>query len=125
MEKNLFTTSVLDTDFLQSVYDNDRETALFIFQQYLLDLPADLQSIKEIFDSGVKEQFRQLIHKKKVVFSYVGLTGITARLDELEKRCGQAASLADFKSEVESILVTIDSSTEAVETVFKRLQQEQ
>ena len=124
MEKNLFATTMLDTDFLQSVYDNDRETALFIFQQYLQDLPADLISIRESFDSGVKEQFRQLIHKKKVVFSYVGLTEITARLDELEKRCGHTANLSGFGPEVNSILESINSSTEAVVTIFKRLQQD-
>jgi hypothetical protein len=124
MEKNLFATTTLDTDFLQSVYDNDRETALFIFQQYLQDLPADLTSIRETFDTGVKEEFRQLIHKKKVVFSYVGLTGITARLDELEKRCAQTADLSTFAPEVKSILESINSSTEAVESIFKRLQQD-
>lgn len=125
MEKNLFDTSVLDTDFLRSVYEDDRETALVIFQQYLSDLPADILSIQDSFESGDREQFRQLIHKKKVVFSYVGLTDVTTRMGDLENRCAKTPDLSELKGDLALILNKINSSNESIQAVLKRLKEEQ
>jgi len=126
MEKNVFDTSVdLDSTFLEAVYDNDRETAAAIFQQYLHELPGDLHSIHESFESGDKKLFLSVIHKKKVGFSYVGLTDVTARMNDLESKCITADDLQVYQSELKSVMDRINSSTEAIEMVLKRLQQQE
>src|SRR6476469_3989773 len=98
MRKNVFEADTgLDKTFLEAVYENDIQTAVAIFEQYLIDLPTDLASIHDCFRNGDREQFRSLIHKKKVGFSYVGLTAVTAELSELEKKCSEGIELKDCR----------------------------
>ena len=122
MGKNVFQVNSLDSAFLDAVYENDRETALAIFQQYLQDLPADLHAIHHSFESGDREQFRGVIHKKKVGFSYVGLTDVTAGLNELEKKCALQVDLSEHRAELASVLHRINSSTEAIRKVLEALE---
>ena len=103
----------------------DTDTAVAIFEQYLLDLPDDLDSISKGLESGDAEQLRQVLHKKKVVFSYVGLTDVTADLGELENKCSAKTDPSVFKPEVEKIFNRINSSTVAVRAVLGKLQEEQ
>jgi HPt (histidine-containing phosphotransfer) domain-containing protein len=114
----------LDSSFLDTVYENDTETAIEVFQQYLQDLPSDLSSINESFESGVRDKFLSLIHKKKVVFSYVGLTDVTTRLSELEIKCTSTDDIKKYRGDVISVLDRINSATGAVRTVLSRLQQD-
>jgi HPt (histidine-containing phosphotransfer) domain-containing protein len=125
MGKNVFQVSSLDSAFLDAVYENDRETALVIFQQYLQDLPSDLHAINHSFESGDREQFRGVIHKKKVAFSYVGLTDVTADLNELEKKCALQGDLSEYREELASVMNRINSSTEAVRKVLEGLEQQE
>ncbi|MFL5773731.1 MAG: hypothetical protein ACJ75F_11270 [Flavisolibacter sp.] len=126
MEKKVFDTTVdLDSTFLEAVYENDRETAAAIFQQYLHELPGDLHSINESFESGDKKLFLSVIHKKKVGFSYVGLTDVTARMNDLESKCVTADNLQVYQSELKSVIDRINASTEAIQMVLKRLQQQE
>ena len=126
MEKNVFDTSVdLDSTFLEAVYENDRDTAAAIFQQYLQELPGDLHSINESFESGDKKLFLSVIHKKKVGFSYVGLTDVTTRMNELESKCVSADNLQVYQSELKSVIDRINSSTQAIKMVLQRLQQQE
>ena len=126
MENKVFDTNVdLDSTFLEAVYDNDSVTAAAIFQQYLQELPGDLHTISESFESGDKKLFLSVIHKKKVGFSYVGLTDVTTRMNELEGKCAASDNLQVFQSELKSVLDRINSSTAAIETVLKRLQQQE
>ena len=125
MGKNVFQVSNLDSAFLDAVYENDKETALVIFQQYLQDLPSDLHAIHHSFESGDREQFRGVIHKKKVAFSYVGLTDVTADLNELEKKCALQGDLHEYRDELASVMNRINSSTEAVRKVLEGLEQQE
>jgi HPt (histidine-containing phosphotransfer) domain-containing protein len=125
MGKNVFQVSNLDSAFLDAVYENDKETALVIFQQYLQDLPSDLHAIHHSFESGDREQFRGVIHKKKVAFSYVGLTDVTADLNELEKKCALQGDLNEYRNELASVMNRINSSTEAVRKVLEGLEQQE
>ena len=123
MERNLFDGTDLDSEFLQAVYDNDRETAETIFQQYLHDLPSDITSLDACFKSGNREQFMSMVHKKKVGFSYVGLTDITNRMSAVEAGCSGITDISVLRQEVESILERMRSSETSVQAMLNRLQQ--
>lgn len=126
MEKNVFDTTVdLDSSFLEAVYENDRDTAATIFQQYLQELPGDLHAINESFESGDKKLFLSVIHKKKVGFSYVGLTDVTTKMNELESKCVTTDNLQVHQSELRSVIERINSSTESIQMVLQRLQQQE
>ncbi len=125
MEKNVYDNAVdLDSTFLEAVYENDRDTAAAIFQQYLQELPGDLQTIHDSFESGDKKLFLSVIHKKKVGFSYVGLTDVTTRMNELESKCVSADNIQVYQSELRSVMERIHTSTASIQMVLKRLQQQ-
>jgi hypothetical protein len=125
MEKNVFENiKDLDSTFLSTVYEDDAPTAVAIFEQYLQELPADLYALYETFHQGDRETFRKLVHKKKVGFSYVGLTDVTAGLNELEHQCSLVTDINHLKPQVDSIFERIHSSTGSVRSVLLLLQQQ-
>lgn len=49
--------------------------------------PALVKEIDESYQDGVVESFLQKVHNAKPVFSFVGLTGLTGKAEELERKC--------------------------------------
>jgi HPt (histidine-containing phosphotransfer) domain-containing protein len=124
MKKDIFKAGkTLDSAFLEAVYEDNIPTAVSIFQQYLEELPSDLQALKQSFQSGDRDEFVRLVHKKKVAYSYVGLTAITSELSALELKCAGTDNLKQFEEEVSSLIKKIETSTKEVQTVFALLQQ--
>ena len=80
-------TKKLDDVFLNSLYEDDLEYAIISFEQFLKICPVQLNDIEESFKAGDIDTFRNKIHKAKPIFSYVGLTTITAKADAVEKMC--------------------------------------
>lgn len=85
--------SRLDVEFLQSIYEDDKEHALIVFNQFLKMAPAQMEEIEKNFSSGTVELFRQKIHKIKPVFSFVGLTELTSKAEILEKKCKEVSHI--------------------------------
>jgi HPt (histidine-containing phosphotransfer) domain-containing protein len=83
----------LDTEFLQSIYEDDMEHAMMVFSQFLHMAPALMGEIEESFQSGAVESFRQKVHKIKPVFSFVGLTNLTQKAEVLEKKCKEVSKI--------------------------------
>jgi HPt (histidine-containing phosphotransfer) domain-containing protein len=126
MEKKIFQGGTqLDSAFLEAVYEGNTDTAITVFEQYLQELPADMNELSECFESGDSEAFRRLIHKQKVRFSYVGLTDVTAQLNALEQKCASTSNIKIHQAEVETVFGRIHSATESVRDILKRLKQQQ
>ena len=124
MNASLFgSNDQLDIAFLDEAYANDAETASYVFQMYLDDLPNNLNLLQESFASKDIERFRQYIHKQKPGYSYVGLTNITSKLQELQLKCNSVEDLNSFKAEINELLEDIQSSTIAVEKTLNHLKQ--
>jgi HPt (histidine-containing phosphotransfer) domain-containing protein len=112
----------LDTEYLDAAYSGDAETAAMVFEQYLQDLPSNLDLLHTSFETGDIEGFRHHIHKQKPGFSYVGLTDVTATFQDLQVKCLTKDDLARFKPEIEQVFARIHSSAELIEQTLKRLQ---
>jgi HPt (histidine-containing phosphotransfer) domain-containing protein len=95
----------LDTEFLQSIYEDDMEHALIVFSQFLQMTPPLMKEIEETYVSGAVEPFRQKVHKIKPVFSFVGLTQLTGKAEILEKKCkeiSQTYAVSDLYEELKN-----------------------
>jgi HPt (histidine-containing phosphotransfer) domain-containing protein len=123
MQQSLFANNDgLDTDYLDAAYADDAETAATIFRQYLQELPSNLDLLnKSLADSDVV-LFRRHIHKQKPGFSYVGLTDVTQKFQELELKCQTKEDLAAYTPEIETVFNRILSSTPVIEKILTRLE---
>jgi len=116
MNENLFDNLVdLDRTYLEEAYANDAETAAMVFEQYLMDLPGNLNLIMESLNARDIERFRHHIHKQKPGYSYVGLTDITKIFHDLQVKCIVIEDLQTYKGEIDQVLIRINSSRSIIE----------
>jgi hypothetical protein len=126
MKKNVFQDSnLLDGSFLEAVYEGNTDTAITVFEQYLQELPSEMNALSECFETGDAEAFRRMLHKQKVRFSYVGLTDVTEQFGMLENKCASTNNIKIYQAEVEAIFARIHASTEAIRNLLTRLKQQQ
>ncbi len=112
----------LDTEYLESIYEGDKDYASVVFEQFLLSYPEQLAAIEESFTKQDIVAYKGHIHKIKATFSFVGLTKLTALAEIIEKNCGEnydsntlSALHIDFKNNLTELIPI-------VETELKRLQ---
>ena len=122
MNDNLFANLTdLDVAYLEAAYANDAETAALVFEQYLADLPANVQLIRDSVHRKDIDRFRQHIHKQKPGYSYVGLTDVTEKFQELQIKCVVIDDLQRYNNEIETVLTRINSSTHLIEQALSYL----
>ena len=123
MEPSIFKNFTgLDTDYLDAAYGDDAETAALVFDQYLQDLPGNLELLdRDLADRDI-ENFKLHIHKQKPGYSYVGLTDITAKFHELQTRCLTREDLGHFEPEIRQAMQRIRSSADIIRTALVQLQ---
>jgi len=122
MNQSLFSNlSELDAAYLEAAYANDAETAAMVFEQYLADLPANLQLIRDSLSKKDIDRFRQHIHKQKPGFSYVGLTDVTQTFQELQVKCVAIDDLQKYNKEIETVLTRINTTKGTIEQALSYL----
>ncbi len=114
----------LDTEFLQSIYENDMEHALIVFSQFLQMTPPLMKEIEESYVSGSVEPFRQKVHKIKPVFSFVGLTQLTGKAEILEKKCKDITHICDVSDSYKELKNQYSEGFLIIENEVKRLNEQ-
>lgn len=106
----------LDTDFLDGLYDGDKEHASIIFEQFLQCIHGQLKDVEDNYNAGNSEQFRLKIHKIKPIFSFVGLSWLTSKAELIENQCLEHSGTApvaqlytDFKNSIFEFLPVIEN----------------
>ena len=123
MSDSIFRNSKdLDTDYLEATYGNDAETAAIVFEQYLSDLSGNLEVLKEALRNNDVSSFQHHIHKQKPGYSYVGLTDITQKIQELQLKCNTLQDLANYRGEINSMIARIEASREIITETLARIQ---
>lgn len=104
----------LDSAFLETMYENDKEDAAFGFEQFLNSYDSQFTELEQSFETGDVSMFRQKIHKLKPTFSFVGLTAITAKAEVIEKRCYETSEITaindlyhDFKTNLFELIPVV------------------
>jgi HPt (histidine-containing phosphotransfer) domain-containing protein len=112
----------LDTEYLESIYEGDKDYAAVVFEQFVLSYPEQLAAIEDSFAKEDIVAYKGHIHKIKATFSFVGLTKLTALCEVIEKNCGENYDLntlstlhSDFKNNLSELIPIIEEE-------LKRLQ---
>lgn len=114
----------LNIEFLQSIYEDDVEHALMVFSQFLEMAPSLMKEIEVSYESGVVESFRQKIHKIKPVFSFVGLTELTAKAEILEKKCKEISLIAEISNQYKEFKNQYSEGFPIIQNEVKRLEEQ-
>lgn len=113
--------SRLDSSFLYSLYENDKEHAAVVFEQFLLGYPAQVAELEESFKAGDIALFKQRIHKMKPTFSFVGLTGLTEKAGQIEKKCADTNDINYISDLYQSFKKDLSEFIPVVEAEFEKL----
>ena len=122
MQNNILNyDSRLDSAFLETIYENDKEDAAIGFGHFLKCYPAQLNELELSFNTGDINTFRQKIHKLKPTFSFVGLTNVTAKAETIEKSCGENIEIARLNDLYVDFKNTLFELIPVVKEEFNRL----
>lgn len=122
MSQSLFAAYAgLDTDYLDTLYGDQPEAAVEMFEMYLRETPADVAALKELFSAGAVVPFAKQLHKVRAGFSYVGLTDITATVAALEEECKHLSTLESLRDKFQSLIDRIQSSAVILQGVLQQL----
>jgi Hpt domain len=113
--------SRLDSNFLYSLYENDKEHASIVFEQFLLGYPTQVAELEESFKEGNLPLLKQRMHKMKPTFSFVGLTNLTEKAGQIEKKCAEASDISDIASLYQSFKNDLAEFIPIVEAEFEKL----
>ena len=112
----------LDIEYLESIYEGDKDYAAVVFEQFMLSYPEQLAAIEESFEKKDIIAYKGNIHKIKATFSFVGLSKLTDLAEIIEKNCGESYDInalsllqIDFKNNLTELIPIIESE-------LKRLQ---
>ncbi len=122
MNNSVFTYDErLDTDFLNSLYEDDTEYAAIVFEQFLHSCKDQLKDMDTYFAAGEIELFKQRVHKMKPTFSFVGLTQLTAKAEQIEAVCKQTPEIQTIRPLYTDFVNTLQLMIPVVESEYERL----
>lgn len=114
----------LNIEFLQSIYEDDIEHALVVFSQFIQMAPSLMKEIEASYESGAVEPFRQKVHKIKPVFSFVGLTQLTAKAEILEKKCEDISLINELDDQYKEFKNQYFEGFPIIQNEVKRLEKQ-
>ena len=115
----------LDTDYLDSAYSGDIETAVMVFEQFLQELPSNTALIEESLAKQDVESFRHHIHKQKPGFSYVGMTDVTNAFHDLQSKCTTKDDLVTNRDTIQKVMSRIHAAPGLLQKALIQLQNSQ
>ena len=122
MDEKIFSNNAnLDVDFLETTYCDDLATARKVFEVYLQSLALHLNALEESFLNNDIYLFRQMMNKLKPGFGFVGLTDVSGKIQDLERKCVEGKDLVLNEIEIRELLSKIRSSRESIKVIYNRL----
>jgi HPt (histidine-containing phosphotransfer) domain-containing protein len=112
----------LDTEYLESIYEGDKDYAAVVFEQFILTYPEQIAAINESFTNEDIVAYKGHIHKIKATFSFVGLTTLTRKAELVEKNSGENYDLATLTTLHNDFKNSLTELIPIVEQELKRLQ---
>lgn len=103
IEKNMEFDSQLDGTFLNELYDGDAMYAATVFDTFLQEVGSMMDNCRIAIDGGDIPLFQKAVHKFKPTLSYVGLTDMGKRLENLEQACSTGASVGELLATYQQI----------------------
>jgi len=112
----------LDSDYLDSAFSGDTETAALVFEQFLQELPANTALIEDSFAKKDVNAFLHHIHKQKPGFSYVGMTDVSQTFQELQSKCTTSDDLVNYSDTIRKVMDRIHAAPALLQKALAQLQ---
>ncbi len=98
----------LDKDYLKKIYGSDTAYAFEVFSIFLDIIDGEFNTIFAAIKAEDTKELQRGLHKIKPTFSMVGLTGLTKKLEVLEKNVAQQ-SIQESSQQIDELAKTLDS----------------
>lgn len=113
--------SLLDSEMLESLYENDIAYAQEVFAGFLSETTNSLSQINQYFSEGDLHGLRRVFHKIKPTFSLVGLTPLTHQCEAFIVCCDRCEAARDVADEFDEITRTINRSLPIIHEEITRM----
>ncbi len=108
---------VTDLNHLRKLADGNIGFVIEMVEMFLAKTPAEVELVENYYKNKDWDELRQIAHKIKPTFGYVGLKDIQATLATIENNCGS-------KTDLDKLKVLIDKVLQVSAKAFKELEEE-
>lgn len=88
---------ILDTEFLQALYEDDFAYAEEVFANFLQQTNHEIELLQQLEQAGSLPPFRAQLHKIKPTFSLVGLSNLTGESEKLLALCDKSGDMNEVR----------------------------
>ncbi len=113
----------LDADFLHNFYGGEVEQLQTVFEFFLNDIGGQMDLLSNAVKKQDPTELKQLLHKIKPTFSYVGLSSITEEMDGIEKKCTPDCNFEEITTLYNQLSVNISESLIILREEARKLEQ--
>ena len=109
--------NVTDLTHLRKLSDGNKGFIIEMVEMFLSKTPSEIELIQQYYKNKQWDELRQIAHKIKPTFGYIGLKDIQATLAEIESNCMTKTRLSEMKT-------LIDKVEKVSVKAFKELEEE-
>ncbi|SJZ68738.1 PAS domain S-box-containing protein [Chitinophaga eiseniae] len=115
----------LDVKYLTALYENNISYAADLFEIFIRTIRDEIKKLKAIVDTGDWERVKFQVHKLKPNFAMVGLTWISAKMQELENylRTGEPQQPESATRLFDEIVADVDKYYPVVDEEYARMRE--
>ena len=111
----------LDSRLLNDLYEGDLEYAEVVFGDFLKYLPDYFSEIEVAFNGKKIDELRKAVHKCKTLMGFVGLSGIQAAYQAMEKKCEVSSSINELETDYHDLKSQTESGRKIISKELDRL----
>lgn len=100
----IFTSSEIDADYLNTLYEDDEELLVSVFEEFLVALPATIHQLRSDFEKNDLALLKQSVHACKGAFGYAGFSNISQSMQYLENKIAFVGSTSEIQPEFTELL---------------------
>ncbi len=104
MSETEYTEKLIDLSYLKALSLNDTEFEHAIIRQFIVQVPEELESLKEAIDKKNQKRIKSLAHGIKSSIAYLGLSErLHSSLHRIEVEAISSAEATHFEEDFEQV----------------------
>ena len=111
----------LDSGLLNDLYEGDLEYAEVVFGDFLKYLPDYFGEIEVAYKGKKIDELRKAVHKCKTLMGFVGLSGIQAQYQAMEKKCEHSSDMQELETDYKDLQKETESGKSIILKELDRL----
>jgi HPt (histidine-containing phosphotransfer) domain-containing protein len=119
--KKFIFSGQMDSDYLQSLYEDDFQYIEEIFGTTLSHFDPDFAAVQQAYEAGDLASLKKAIHKIKPTFGFVGLLRVQEICGEFENICQKANSTSELNQQYQQIVTTLAASKALIAAEYNKL----